>query len=281
MKKVYYIYLHITNNGVVFYVGKGTDEGNLIFERSKHTNRTNFWKNVAKKGYTIEIVEFFDNEKDAFNKEKELIKKYGRRDLGTGTLVNLTDGGEGMENPSPETRKKLSESQTGEKNHKYNRPTPQDVCEKISKKLTGRKLAKEVCLKMSVSRTGEKHPMYNKKHKDSSKQKMSLQKMGKMVGDKNPFFGKTHTEETSKKISESGKGRKWVNNGFTSITAKGDKLIELLENGWVLGRLLPQEQKDKFTKSRVGKSPWNFGLRNTGGGRPKGSKNKTKKYLEL
>ena len=39
-------------------------------------------------------------------------------------------------------------------------------------------------------------------------------------------------------------------------------------------RLVPQQQKDRFSKSRVGKSPWNIGLKNTGGGRPKGSKNK-------
>lgn len=237
MKKVYYIYLHITNDGIVFYVGKGTDEGNLIFERSKHTQRTKFWKNVAKKGYTIEIVEVFDSEKEAFDKERELIKKYGRRDLGMGTLVNLTDGGEGMENPSEETRKKLSESHTGEKNHKFNKPTPKDTREKISNTLFGRKLPKETRIKMSESRTGDKHPMFGKHHKDSSKQKMREQKIGKMDGDKNPFFGKTHSEESSKKISESGRGRRWINNGEKCITAKGDVLKNYLTEGWVFGRL--------------------------------------------
>lgn len=237
MKKIYYIYLHITNDGVVFYVGKGTDKGNLIFERSKHTERTKFWKNVAKKGYTTEIVAVFDSEKEAFDKEKELIKKYGRRDLGLGTLVNLTDGGEGMENPSQETRMKLSESRKGEKNHKYGKPTPKDTCEKISKTLTGRKLPEETCVKMSESRTGDKHPMYNKKHKNSSKQKMRTQKIGKMDGEKNPFFNKTHSTDSIKKISESGKGRKWINNGEKCITAKGDVLNNYLTEGWVFGRL--------------------------------------------
>jgi len=237
MKKVYYIYLHITNDGVVFYVGKGTDEGNFIFERSKHNGRTKFWKNVAKKGYTIKIVGFFDCEKDAFDKERELITKYGRRDLGLGTLVNLTDGGEGMENPSQETRMKLSESRKGKKNHKYGKPTPKDTCEKISKTLTGRKLPEETCVKMSESRTGDKHPFFGKHHKDSSKQKMRDQKIGKMGGDKNPFFGKTHSVDASKKISESGKGRRWINNGIKSITAKGDVLSGYLTEGWVFGRL--------------------------------------------
>jgi hypothetical protein len=274
MKKIYYIYLHITNDGIVFYVGKGTDQGNLIFERSKHTERTKFWKNVSKKGYTVEIVRVFNSEKEAFDKEKELIKHYGRRDLGLGTLVNLTDGGEGMENPSEETRRKLSESRMGEKNHNFGKPLSDTTKQKLRDCNLGKKLSEETCIKMSIRMTGEGHPMFDKHHREDSKQKMREQKLGKMDGEKNPFFGKTHNEESSKKISESGKGRKWINDGNKSITAKGDTLNKLLDDGWVLGRLVPQQQKDRFSKSRVGKSPWNIGLKNTGGGRPKGSKNK-------
>jgi hypothetical protein len=44
----------------------------------------------------VEIVHRFPTENEAFEKEKELIKEYGRRDLGTGTLCNLTDGGDGV-----------------------------------------------------------------------------------------------------------------------------------------------------------------------------------------
>jgi hypothetical protein len=43
----------------------------------------------------VEIVAYFDNEADAFVFEIARIKKYGRRDLGTGTLYNLADGGMG------------------------------------------------------------------------------------------------------------------------------------------------------------------------------------------
>jgi hypothetical protein len=239
MKKFYYIYIHTRNdNRDVFYVGKGTDEGNLIYERSKSTERNSWWKNiVGKTNYTIDIVFTSDNETEVFEKEKELIKKHGRKDLGLGTLVNLTDGGEGMENPSEKTRKKLSESRTGKKNHKFGKPTPKDVCEKISNTLTGRKLPKKTRTKMSESRTGNKHPMYNKSHKQESKQKMREQKLNKVNGEKNPFFGKTHSEETLIKISSSGKGRKWINNGELSKTAKGEALDKFLLDGWVLGRI--------------------------------------------
>jgi hypothetical protein len=239
MEKLYYIYLHIRkDNGTVFYVGKGTDDGNLIYERSKVTERNKWWKNITNKTeYDIQIVCTFTNESDAFQKEKELIRKYGRKDLGLGTLVNLTDGGEGMENPSDETRRKLSESRTGEKNHKFGKPTPKDVCDKISKTLTGRKLPKDVCNKMSERVRGKNHPMYNKHHRDDSKQKMREQKIGKMEGEKNHFYGKKHNVDTLKIISEKGKGRKWINNGIKSVTVSGDMVQYYLNEGWILGRI--------------------------------------------
>lgn len=42
-------------------------------------------------------------------REQEFIKMYGRKDLNTGTLCNMTDGGDGMNQPSEEGRKRMSE----------------------------------------------------------------------------------------------------------------------------------------------------------------------------
>ena len=56
-----------------------------------------------------------DSEQEAFETEKELIRNWGRKDIGTGILRNMTDGGEGA-SPSPETRAKLSVAMIGNKN---------------------------------------------------------------------------------------------------------------------------------------------------------------------
>lgn len=113
--KKYYVYAHIRNdNGEIFYIGKGTDnKSHKDYYRSKSLHRrTQFWKNVVEKagGYRVEIIAICKTENHAFLLEKLLIKNYGRRNNNTGTLVNLTDGGEGACGVvmSVETRKKHS-----------------------------------------------------------------------------------------------------------------------------------------------------------------------------
>jgi hypothetical protein len=63
------------------------------------------------------IIQDFESEEDAFFAEKFLISFYGRIDLGTGCLRNVTDGGEGTAGAilSPEHRTKLGEAQIGHK----------------------------------------------------------------------------------------------------------------------------------------------------------------------
>lgn len=88
----YYVYLHRkATNGEVFYVGKGS--GNRAWSKG---NRSKFWKDTANKyGFTVEIYIVNVQEWYAYEVERELIAYYGRRDKGTGTLVNMTNGGGG------------------------------------------------------------------------------------------------------------------------------------------------------------------------------------------
>lgn len=91
-----------------FYIGIGKKE----FRAYVTKGRSVFWNNIVNKTpYEVEIL--IDNLtwEQAKEKEKEFIQLYGRIDLGLGTLVNLTDGGDGLNNPSGCTRNRMSEKQ--------------------------------------------------------------------------------------------------------------------------------------------------------------------------
>lgn len=90
---MFYVYLHLTEDtNEVFYVGKG--KGPRAYKLS---GRNKFWHNVVNKhGFTVKIVEENLTEEQSILLEKKLINEYGRRNLGTGKLVNLTDGGDGI-----------------------------------------------------------------------------------------------------------------------------------------------------------------------------------------
>ena len=88
------IYIHLKPNSEVFYVGISKNEKRPYdkFRRNK------FWKSIVKKYPDYEVQILSKNLDINFAKELEinLIAYYGRRDLGTGTLVNLTSGGDGV-----------------------------------------------------------------------------------------------------------------------------------------------------------------------------------------
>ena len=90
---MFYVYLHITKDtNEVFYVGKG--KGNRAYKLS---GRNKFWHNIVNKhGFKVKIIENNLTEDMAILLERKLITEYGRRDLGEGSLVNLTNGGDGI-----------------------------------------------------------------------------------------------------------------------------------------------------------------------------------------
>jgi hypothetical protein len=85
-KLIFYTYKYVWEDGTPYYVGKGKenrafkDHGEIPVPKDR--NRIIF---------LIENV----SEKEAFQHEKEMIKFYGRKDLGTGPLLNKTSGGQG------------------------------------------------------------------------------------------------------------------------------------------------------------------------------------------
>lgn len=93
-----YVYKHIRlDTNEVFYVGIGTqDKYKRAFSKR---SRNVFWKNITSKTeYLVEIISDNITWEEACIKEKQLILELGRRDLKLGTLVNMTDGGDGTIN---------------------------------------------------------------------------------------------------------------------------------------------------------------------------------------
>ena len=114
--KQYYLYAHTRNDtGDVFYFGIGTlDRGNY-YRALCSSKRNIIWKRItAKTKYTVLIIDESDIKQEILDKEVFYISLMGKIKDKTGTLSNLTDGGEGVNGHSnntiwtPEMRKKAS-----------------------------------------------------------------------------------------------------------------------------------------------------------------------------
>lgn len=170
-----YLYKHIRKDtNEVFYVGVGSDEK---YSRAHTTHKRNvFWKKVVEKtDYDVLIVEDNKTWDEVTELEKFWISFYGRRNLNQGSLVNLTDGGEGsygrkltdetkkkigekskLKTYDESYRKKLSEAFRGEKNHRF-----------------GIKPSEETKRKISESQLGQKHHFYGTNRPKEVKDKIS------------------------------------------------------------------------------------------------------------
>ena len=165
-----------------FYIGKGSGDRikNTIYDKSPFkSNKIKKLKRYGKKIISLKIKEDLTLN-EAYDLEIFLIKEIGRRDINNGTLVNLTDGGEGRLNSehSEETKIKISKSKKGN---------------------SGWKHSEETLLKMSINQMGENNGFYGKTHSSIVKKNQS----DKTIGYNHPMYGKTHSEETKKKIKES------------------------------------------------------------------------------
>ena len=137
------VYRHIKPCGEVFYVGIGCEQ-----RPYSKDSRNQFWHNVVEKyGYEVEVVAEGLSWEMACELEELMILEYGRRDLGTGTLVNLTAGGDGAKNPSIETRRKLSDASKGRKHL-------DETKQKISNTLKGKHKSHGTKQKISVTNKG-------------------------------------------------------------------------------------------------------------------------------
>lgn len=104
----YYVYAYLREDNSPYYIGKGTKD--RAFKKQGHTVP------LPPKD-RIKIVSDNLTEEEAKTLEIDLIKQYGRKDLGTGILRNMTDGGEGSSGrvATKEMKEKLSKANFGKK----------------------------------------------------------------------------------------------------------------------------------------------------------------------
>ena len=142
-----YVYRHIRlDKNEPFYIGVGGLKAPDNYRRARNKRyRSQWWKNIiSKTEYKVEIL--FDDicSELAYEKEKEFISLYGRLDLKTGCLCNMTDGGEGEGGGkhTEESKRKMSESKKGMQPSKA-------TIEAVKKANTGRKKTAEELSKLS------------------------------------------------------------------------------------------------------------------------------------
>jgi hypothetical protein len=218
---MYYVYKYLRQDGTPYYVGKG--KGDRAWYKGKHERI-----NLPEDKERIVIVEENLTEEQAFNLERELIKKYGRKDLGTGILRNLTEGGEGAAGFRPgrppqeridriaaSNRGQPRSAETKEKQSKIKIGTKQSEEHKQNKanKIKGIKRSEELKKQWSESKKGTKNPMYGK---ESSRKGKSLEEIygiekAKELQEKARInsTGKKDSKDTRKNKSEAQK-KSWI-----------------------------------------------------------------------
>ena len=162
----YYTYAYLREDGTPYYIGKG--RGRRIDNPNTH------YSGLPPKERRIYLKQNL-TEEDAFKHEIYMIAVLGRKDLGTGILRNLTDGGQGKSGwiMGEQTKEKIKKSNTGQ------------IRSDESKK------------KMSVAAKNRKPNFLGKTHTKEVKNKLSELYKGKL------FPGKHNCSS----------GTKWWNDG--------------------------------------------------------------------
>jgi len=230
------VYRHIRlDKNIPFYIGISNANGRRPYAK----NRNSMWKRiVTKTEYRVEIIIDDLTWEQALEKEKEFIALYGRRDLGKGTLCNMTDGGDGAIG--------IIQSQESK--------------EKRRLKSIGRVASEETKSLLRERNMRENNPMWGRKGKNNplfgtklsmDRRKMLSDSAKARTGGKNPMFGKKQSAETRVKISQKAKGRTHT-----------EETKQKMSNG-LKGIRKTEEWKKKIGDAQRGEKSWCYGLKFT------------------
>lgn len=182
----FYVYAWLYPDGQPFYVGKGS--GRRDREPKGNPIVKNIVAKIRREGGSPRVVRWQDGlrEGDAHALEMSYIRLFGRRDIGTGILANLTDGGEGQSGwvPSAEWRARMGELQRG-------KPKSEETKARMRASNLGQVRSDEARAKMSAAQRG-------KTISEDQKVKLSEASRGRM-----------HSAETRAKIGATHAGREF------------------------------------------------------------------------
>jgi hypothetical protein len=216
---MFYVYAYLrTKDSTPYYIGKGKD--NRAWQKSHSVI-------VPKNLNRIVILEANLTELGAFAVERRMIRWYGRKDLGTGILRNLTDGGEGATGIIPwnkgiETGLYLSDKGRRIISKSSKKPRKDTHNASISSALKGKPKSDEHRKKLSEAGIGnvpwnkgkvgvQKGSRLGVEVSEETRARMSAAQKGKVMSDLQKekisatLKGRVMSEETKKKMSESRK----------------------------------------------------------------------------
>lgn len=222
-KSYFYTYAYLRVNRTPYYIGKGSN-GRAF---TKHKNVP-----VPKDKSRIIFLKVNLTEEDAFKHEIYMISVFGRKDLGTGILLNRTNGGDNppSQKGKPAWNRGIPRTEEQKKSHSEKMKGKKAPNAKLVK-IFGKTYSsiKKACKDNNIaysqyvfqlnSDLSFKTPDELKRHIwDQRATKISKAKKGKPSTSKG-MTGKTHSEESRKKMSEARWGCSWlvtkINSGRT------------------------------------------------------------------
>jgi hypothetical protein len=196
-----------------FYVGKGKGQRYLSHLKQKaDTYKVRKIKSIRSAGYEPFMIKYKDglSEKEAYDLEIELIKTIGRKNLRTGPLANIHDGGT-FGTASGATNGFYGKHHTKETKEKQRIGYEKYFSDPIKKKEWLKKTRKERKLVESKGFSGMLHSK-------ESKEKMSFPKQ---IGRENSQFGTC-----------------WITKNKENKKIKRNELKSFILDGWIPGRII-------------------------------------------